>query len=235
MAGLNTTDCRGASEHYTGTPHTVWIGAEYVNPDNPVPSTETLTTSGVTAIGTNVTITLSAATTNKYYKGQRIRFGAAGSYKVVELAADADVGSTTLVAKEVLTEIPDADTAIEIPMVPYWSVRATAPTVEGETLEIRNAGACDWATKVMLKRMHTNSLSGAQVRNDPGLSLLKSAACTTINQVFIRIIKSDDTAWEGNYWVRSWNHPHETDTAVNVEFQLEGDSSPDEDTEYAVA
>lgn len=235
MAGANTTDCFNATEYYLGTRHTVWVGQEYLTPDNPTLPTETLTTNAVAAVGTNVTITLVAATTVKYYKNQRIRFGTAGSYKVVELAADAEIGATELVAKEVKTEIASGDSAVELPLAPYFSVRATSPTVEGETLEIRNAGACDWSSKLMLKRMHNNSLSGSQTRNDPGFEILKPAACSTINQVFVRVIKADDTAWDGNFWVRSFSHPQETDTQVTVEFQLEGDADPNEDTEYAIA
>jgi predicted secreted protein len=234
MSGATTTDCLNASEYFLGTRHTVWVGAQFITPENPTLATETLTTSAVAAVGTNVSIALASATTLRYWKGQRLRFGTPGAYKVVELAANYNIGVTALVAKEVKTAIPSGNTAIEVPLLPYYSVRVTSPQVTGESKEIRNAGACDWSSKIMLKRMHTSSLSGSQTRNDPGFPILKEAACSTTKQVFVRVIKADNTAWDGNFWVTDFSHPQETDTEVSIEFSLEGDSAPDEDLEYAI-
>lgn len=235
MPGATTTDCRQASEYFLGTTHRVWTGAEYITKLNPTLSTETLTAQSAVTVGTNKTITLTTPTVNRYWKGQRIRFGTAGAYKVVELAADYAVGVSALVAKEVLTEIAANDTAVEIPLLPYYSIRVTTPTVDGETKEIRNAGACDWSSKIMLKRMHNTSLSGSLLAEDPGYAHCKDAACSVTDRVFLRVYKADDTVWDGNFWVQSYSNPQETDTEVTVDFQLEGDGPPAEDTEYAIA
>lgn len=236
MAGSIQQDCRSATEFYTGNDHTVWVGKNFITQNNPTSPVEVITLATPVAVSdVPVDLTITSGLTSQYYKGQRIRFGTAGSYKVIELAADALVGATTLRAKKVLSAIAVADVANEIPMVPYWSVRATSPTVDGETLEIRNAGACDWSNKLMLKRMHNSSLAGAQVRNDPGLLLLKQAVCSLENLAFIRLIKTDGTAWEGNFWAQNWTHSQEVDTDVKVDFQLEGDGAPNEDLEWAVA
>ncbi len=235
MPGSTTTECTKATSYRTGTRHTLWLGKDKINPDFPVSSTETLTVNGAVTAGQNVTITLAAALTSKYWKNQRIRFGTAGSYQVIALAADADVGATELVAKDLKLDLADAIAAIEIPMIPVWSVRATAPTITGNSTEVRNAGACDWVSNLMLTRSHNMAVSGNEVLNDPGHAMLEELACSTEDQVFARLVKAYDQAWEGNFWVGNYSNPQEVDTPVTIDYQLIGDAEPRLDKEWAIA
>jgi hypothetical protein len=216
--------CFRAEDFYLGTDTTVWVGSEYLTKDAPTSATETLTISGAVSVD-DTSITVAAGITNPLYEGYPIRF-ANGS--VVVVSADVAAAETNIPIEAAKSAIPDTTTATIIPVVPYFSAATVDFGTDGESIEIRNLGACDWATNLMTKRTGSLSLSGSEVIDDPALALIRAASRSLTDRAYILIVDPSGLGTSGAFWVKSFSSPKEVDTDVKVSFELVLDGDPTE-------
>jgi hypothetical protein len=214
--------CLDATSYFTGTRAVILVGVAPITPAAPTIADLTITTSAAAIIGAT-TLTVSALT-KKLQRGDRLKFGST----VVQLDDPAIVGATTLLIKPALSAIASGATATTQEYVPYMSAATVDFQINGEKVEMRNLGACDWASAAKTKLSATLNFDGNLVArvNDEGGALLRAAAGSTTNRHHIKLIEPDGSMLRGNFWVESLGRKIGVDAAVTQTLNLTLDGAP---------
>jgi predicted secreted protein len=215
------TPCRGADAYFTGSNTILLIGAALLTREAPNQTNYTLTTATPAVSIGGTTITLSTALTHEIQRGERLRFGSS----IVQVDETAAIAATTITIKPALSAISIGATCTKQAWKLYESAASIDSSVDSESIEIRNMGACDWVSKLKTKLMATVSIDGNAVAlaADSGRALVREAANSTLKRIAFGIIKPDGSWMQGKAWIKSKADKMAVDTAYTQSVSLEVD------------
>ena len=215
--------CKQATDYFTGSGTFVFVSPTLLTRAAPNQTNITITTAtpAVSIGGTTLTVT---ALTRPLKAGMRLKFGSS----VVQVDDDVAISATVIPILPALSAISIASTATIQEWVRYDSFATADLTIDGESIEIRNAGACSWRSQLKTKLMATISLDGnvQSGATDLGRAVLRQAVMSTESRVAIAILEPDGSWFQAKCQVKSLGRTMAVDAAFTQAISLEVDGEP---------